>query len=108
MADRKSAGDSHEEGSSRAPDRDLLQRSHAFPGTYRIKAFGPSGDTFRNALVSAAGEVLGAERVEIAGERSTRSGDRVCVTLALAVGNVDDIVGVYDRLHDVSGLTLLL
>lgn len=108
MADRKSAGDSRDTGSPRAPDRDLLQRSHRFPGTYRIKAFGPSGAPFRDAVVSAAGNVLGAERVEIAGERATRSGDRVCVTLALEVTNADDIVAVYDRLHDVRGLTLLL
>lgn len=100
--------DAKPQASARAPDRDLLERAHDFPCTYRIKAFGPSGAPFRSALLDAAGEVLGADRVNVAGERSTRSGDRVCITLALEVENVDDIVGVYDRLHDVRGLSLIL
>lgn len=92
----------------RAPDRDLLARSHRFPCTYAIKAFGPSGDAFRQAVLDRAASVLGADRVGVKGERATRSGDRVCVTLALQVEQVDDIVHVYDRLHDVKDLMLIL
>ena len=100
--------DAKSQASARAPDRDLLERAHDFPCTYRIKAFGPSGAPFCDALLEAAAEVLGADRVSVARERATRSGDRVCITLALEVQSVDDIVGVYDRLHDVRGLSLIL
>ncbi len=87
----------------RAPDRDLILAHHEFPGEYVIKAFGPGEDAFRAGVRAAAATVAFS-----ATERSTRSGRRVCITLVLRADSVDDVLDVYERLHRLTGLQLIL
>lgn len=90
-----------------APSRELLLASHAFPGEYIVKAFGPGTDEFRLAIHAVAAAVVGAPRVR-SSERSTRSARRICITLVLAVDTVDEVIGVYHQIASVDGLVMLL
>jgi putative lipoic acid-binding regulatory protein len=88
---------------ARAPDRALILAGHRFPGEYVIKVFGPGDEDFRGAVAAAVGGVHHA-----ATERGTRSGRRICITLVLVAQTVDEVIGVYDRLHAVERLALIL
>lgn len=90
-----------------APSRELLLANHQFPGEYIIKAFGPGGDAFREAVHASATAVLDHARVQIS-ERATRSGSRVCVTLTLQIDQVDEIEAIYARIHAIDTLLLIL
>lgn len=87
----------------RAPDRELLLARHQFPCEYIIKAFGPGDDGFRSDVRAAAAPVAFE-----ASERATKSGHRICITLSLQAQNVDEVIGVYERLHEIVSLQLIL
>jgi putative lipoic acid-binding regulatory protein len=91
---------------SRAPARELLEGSHAFPGEYLIKAFGPATEDFRAAIHAAACEAVGA-RLELS-ERVSSKGNSICITLNLRAETVDEVILAYERLHDVHGLRMIL
>lgn len=90
-----------------APSRELLLANHRFPGSYVIKAFGPASDGFREGIAAAAVRVVGETRASVAHRTSSRGG-RVCVTLTVNAFTVDEVIDVYDRLHRVPGLMLIL
>ena len=90
-----------------APSRELLLANHRFPGPYVIKAFGPSSDQFREEIVAAAVVVVGESRAAVA-HRTSSGGARVCVTLTVNAFTVDEVIEVYDRIHQVADLKLIL
>lgn len=92
---------------SKAPSRELLLANHAFPGEYIVKAFGPHTSAFREGVVSAAREVFGEDRAEVA-ERASRHGAKLCITLRLNAQSVDEVIDVYERIHRVETLALIL
>jgi putative lipoic acid-binding regulatory protein len=91
----------------RAPSRDLLLANHSFPGEYVVKAFGPSSERFRLGVHSVARAVFGEERAQVL-ERTSRGGGRVCITLTVNARSVDEVIEVYERIHDVDDLMLIL
>jgi len=93
--------------SEAAPSRELLLASHAFPGEYILKAFGPGTDGFRSAVHAVAAEIVGETRVTST-ERSTKSARRICITLILAAESVDDVIAVYRRVAVIPDLVMLL
>jgi putative lipoic acid-binding regulatory protein len=90
-----------------APSRELLLANHRFPGPYIIKAFGPASDRFREGIVAAAVIVVGEARASVAHRTSSRGG-RVCVTLTVNAFTVDEVIDVYDRVHQVPDLMMIL
>ena len=92
----------------RAPDVELLKAHHRFPGSFEVKAFGPSTPEFRQSVLSAVNGVHGVAEAEVARENRTRSGDRCSLTVRLQAETAEVVLEVYDRLHEVHGLTLLL
>ena len=90
-----------------APSRELLLANHAFPGEYIVKAFGPKTETFRAAVHAGAIAVVGRARVRI-DERSSRHGRPICITLTLVAETVDEVIGVYQQMHGVPELMLIL
>lgn len=90
----------------RAPDRDLIAAGHAFPGEYVIKAFGPGADAFTDAVGQGAQAVVG-ERAAVS-MRTSSKGNHVCVTVTVQAENVDEVIAVYERLHEVPDLLLIL
>lgn len=90
-----------------APARELLLANHRFPGPYVIKAFGPESERFREGIVAAAVLVVGEARAAVAHRTSSR-GSKVCVTLTVNAFTVDEVIDVYDRIHQVPDLQLIL
>ncbi|EDM73601.1 hypothetical protein PPSIR1_33656 [Plesiocystis pacifica SIR-1] len=90
----------------RAPERELIESQHEFPGEYLIKAFGPASATFREGAVAAARGAVG-DRVSVS-ERLSSKGNSVCVTLVLQAQTVDEVIATYERLHELSELKLIL
>lgn len=90
-----------------APSRELLLANHRFPGPYVIKAFGPASDGFREGVVAAAVVVVGEARAGVA-QRTSSRGSRVCVTITVNAFTVDEVIEVYDRIHRVPNLMLIL
>jgi putative lipoic acid-binding regulatory protein len=91
----------------KAPAREAILAAHRFPGHYEIKAFGPAGDSFRDAVLAHAHAVAGETRVTVS-ERATRSGDRVCVSVTVFVERVEQVEEVYDRLYTLPELLLIM
>lgn len=91
---------------SRAPNRELLEASHEFPGEYLIKAFGPATEAFRVEVHAAGREAVGA-RLELS-ERVSSKGNSICITLVLQAETVDEVILAYDRLHGVASLKMIL
>ncbi len=91
----------------KAPAREALLAVHKFPGEYVIKAFGPGGEAFPAAATAIAHTTLSAERVHIQ-VRHTRSGGRLCVTLTMQVHTVEEVEQMYERLHTLDDLFLIL
>lgn len=91
----------------RAPHRDLLLANHSFPGAYVIKAFGPAEADFRAGIRSACVHTVTAARVKFS-ERSSKHGNKVCITAAIEAQDVDEVIALYERLYDVPGLSLIL
>lgn len=92
---------------SAAPDRELLLANHSFPGEYIVKAFGPGTAQFRGAVVACATSVVEEHRVVVS-ERSTKAGRRMCVTLTLHAHTVDEVIDIYEGIHQVPELMLIL
>jgi len=93
--------------SRKAPSRESILAVHQFPGEFVIKAFGPGTTDFHDAVVAAAHAEVPAERVQVQ-VRTTTSGARRCVTLTLMVETIEQVEGVYERLHLVEQLFLIL
>jgi putative lipoic acid-binding regulatory protein len=90
-----------------APHRELLLANHRFPGEYIVKAFGPAQEGFREAIRSCAVDVVGEARATI-DERLSSRGSRMCITVTLHAESVDEVIGVYHRMHQVEELMLIL
>jgi putative lipoic acid-binding regulatory protein len=93
--------------SRRAPHRDLLLEGHEFPGEYIVKAFGPGSEAFAASIRLCATAVVGEERAVVS-ERMSSKGSRMCVTVTLHAHTVDEVIAVYDRIHAVPDLKLIL
>ena len=90
------------------PDRELLEATHSFPGTYTFKAIGAAEDRFVGRVVSAVRREL-ADDVEPAfSTRSTAAGRHICVTIEPPVEDATAVLAIYASLREVDGLLLLL
>ena len=91
----------------KAPSRESLLAVHQFPGEYVIKAFGPGHGEFQVAVMAAAHAELHPDRVVVQ-TRVTNSGGRQCVTLTLHALTVEEVEALYERLHLLDTLQLIL
>lgn len=92
---------------STAPSRELLLANHRFPGPYVIKAFGPAPGPFADGIAQAAAGVVGEARATVA-QRTSSRGNKVCVTVTVNAFTVDEVIDVYDRIHEVPNLMMIL
>lgn len=93
--------------SRKAPHRDLLLEHHEFPGPYTIKAFGPAQGTFRSQVEQAVRD-CGCELRASLRERASRGGNRICVTIEWQAQSVDEVTELYEALHRIESLALIL
>lgn len=90
------------------PDRELLEATHSFPGTYTFKAIGSSEDHFIGRVVAAVRSELSEEIEPAFSTRMTSGGRHVCVTIEPPVDNAEAVLAIYSSLREVEGLVLLL
>ncbi len=89
------------------PSLELIEANHSFPGQYRIKAIGSTGDDFVGRVLAAtASEISGPSEVE-SSVRKTQGGRHVAITLDVTVQTAEQVRAIYARLHREPGLTLL-
>lgn len=89
------------------PSRELLESTHSFPGVYQIKAIGVADEDFEGRVVEAVvAELAGPSEVDYS-VRSTPGGRHVAVTLEITVQSAEQVRGIYARLNELKGLTLL-
>lgn len=76
----------------------LLEDQHAFPGTYRFRAFSRPDDT--EAIVAAVTAALAPEgRIVDVGQRASRGGRWVALQLEAHVVRAEQVLDVYTVLH---------
>lgn len=90
------------------PQRELLEATHSFPGTYTFKAIGAADDHFVGRVVTAVRRHLDENVEPSFSTRSTSGGRHVCVTIEPPVSDADDVLVIYASLQQVEGLVLLL
>ncbi len=89
------------------PSRELLESTHSFPGVYQIKAIGIAEEDFEGRVIEAVvSELAGPSELDYT-VRSTPGGRHVAVTLEITVQSADQVRGIYARIHELKGLTLL-
>lgn len=93
--------------SDHRPSLELLESTHAFPGSYQIKAIGDSSNGFEGRVVDAVVAVLVSPSEVDVSVRSTPGGRHVAITLVINVQDAEQVRTIYARLSEVEGLTLL-
>jgi len=89
------------------PSLELLESTHFFPGVYQIKAIGVAEDNFEGRVVEAVvAEVATPSELDYS-VRTTPGGRHVALTLDITVQNAEQVRGIYARIRDLKGLTLL-
>jgi putative lipoic acid-binding regulatory protein len=96
------------QGNKYAPALEVLERTLSFPCEYVIKAFGPCTPEFEACVLARAKDALSAECVRLQGVKTTRSGDRMSVSVALSVESAEQIVGAYASMSGCTGLITLM
>lgn len=89
------------------PSAELLDQTHEFPGPYTFKAIGRAEGGFVARIVAAVREELEGEIDPPYRVRATSAGRHVAVTLEPVVRNAWEVLAVYQRLGQVSGLQFL-
>lgn len=94
--------------SDHRPSVELLESTHAFPGTYQIKAIGVAAGDFEGRVLAAVQEVLAAPSDVDYSVRGTPDGRHIALTLDLTVQTAEQVRSIYALVRDVDGLKLLL
>lgn len=85
-----------------------LEEAHTFPGPYTLKVIGTNDSTFIARVVSVAREALEMEFDPVHSCRNSSSGRHVSVTLELSVESAAGVAVLYEQMHKVEGLTMLI
>lgn len=96
------------QGNKYAPALEVLERTLSFPCEYVIKAFGPCTPEFEAEVLARAKEALSAKCVRLQGVKTTRSGNRMSVSVELSAESAQQIVAAYESMSPCPGLITLL
>lgn len=90
------------------PSRELLESVHAFPCVYTFKVIGSPDDHFVGRVVAAVKFHLPADAEPAFSSRKSSSGKHICVTIEPHLDNADLVLEVYQRLHGLDGVIMLM
>ena len=93
---------------STLPAKELLEKTHKFPGPFIFKAIGKVEDNFLPRLVAAVREELQMDIDPHYQSRDSGSGLHVAVTVEVRVQSADQVLAVYARMAKVKGLVISL
>jgi putative lipoic acid-binding regulatory protein len=89
------------------PTLDLLEATHAFPGTYAFKAIGANRDGFAARIVASVRLELELEFDPPFEVRHTAQGRHVSVTVTPPIASAPQVLAIYARLRAIDGLVML-
>jgi putative lipoic acid-binding regulatory protein len=87
---------------------ELLESTHVFPCPYTFKLIGLEEHGFVARAVAQVRQALNADRDPPYTVRSTSDGKHVAVSLEPVVYSAQQVLDVYDRVRDLSGLRFIL
>lgn len=87
---------------------ELLAAHHEFPGPFRIKAIGSTEGNFSERIVEAVAREVGDSGEVKYTVRDTAGGRHQAVTLDLQVQSPEQVLAIFAKLREVTGLTMLL
>ena len=90
------------------PSAELLEATHTFPGVYQMKVIGLVDDDFERRVRDAVSALLPGPDAVAVSTRVTPGGRHVALTLHLNVETAEQVRDLYERLHLLPGLSLLL
>jgi putative lipoic acid-binding regulatory protein len=87
---------------------DLLNATHEFPCRYTFKVIGISADEFVARVVSVVRDEIGKSEDPPYSMRSTPGGRHVSVTLEPMLDSAEQVLAVYQRLGQVTGVVITI
>jgi uncharacterized protein len=87
---------------------ELLEKTHTFPCSYVFKLIGSQDQGFVARVVAAVRDALQFEQDPPYTTRATPDGRHIAVTVEPIVQSPQQILAVYDRVHNLDGLRFLL
>lgn len=89
------------------PSVEVLEANHRFPGPYLFKVIGKSDDAFVDRTIAAVREELAASVDPPYSVRKTPAGRHVSVTLEVRVSSAQQVLALYRRIMQLTGLVIL-
>jgi len=90
------------------PPIELLESRHTFPGPYTIKVIGKAGDNFLARIIAAVRDELRLDVDPPMELKTTKGGRHVSITLEPQVQTPQQVLALYSRLSQTTGLVMLL
>ncbi len=90
------------------PSVELLESRHTFPCLYTMKVIGKSDDNFMARVIFAARDELRLEEDPPFRILSTSAGRHISITLEPEFESPQQVLALYSRLSQLSGLVMLL
>jgi hypothetical protein len=90
------------------PSVELLESIHSFPGVFQIKAIGVNENDFVARVLTAVQEEVATPSEIDHTLRETPDGKHVSLTLDVTVQSAEQVRAIWDKVHKVEGLKLLL
>jgi putative lipoic acid-binding regulatory protein len=90
------------------PSIELLESTHHFPGPYMFKVIGKAEDGFVARVVAAVRDELHEDADPPYRLRQATGGRHVSITLEPHVRTAHQVLAIYGRIRQTSGIVLLL
>lgn len=90
------------------PSLELLEQRHSFPCHYTMKAIGSAEDNFTARVISAVRDELLLDDDPPFRIQTTKGGRHVSITIEPMFESPQQVLGLYSRLSQLSGLVMLL
>lgn len=90
------------------PARELLESVHTFPGQFVFKAVGRAEGDFVTRVVECVRKALDLDFDPPFESRETPAGRHVAVTVTPWVESSEDVLIIYDRIRELSGIVMVM
>jgi putative lipoic acid-binding regulatory protein len=89
------------------PSVELLEATLEFPGPFLFKVVGADDDNFVGRVVAAVRSCLPEDVEPAISVRRTASGRHACVTIEPTVERAADVITIYGKLRELTGVSML-
>ena len=93
---------------SSLPSLELLESTHTFPCRFTFKAIGSDVENFTGRVIASVRDHLADDAEPSFSIRKTTSGRHLCVTIEPNVDSAQTVLSIYQSLHELEGLVMLL